>query len=157
MAYRHAVVCVADAVQALAWEFALVQENYVAHLVADYAQAISLISEKRPDIVIVQAGIGGGDLRGLLRAAPPAPGKPFTIVLSEDAAPAAEWRRLGADEIAPKPYKLDEIRACVAALAGRLAPRPRCDPGQSRGVVLPKWTLPPSVPALRRPQDLRRI
>jgi DNA-binding response OmpR family regulator len=84
------------------------------------AEARAAIAEQRPDVVILDVHVAGGDGRDLLtelRASQPE----LPIALLTGTADPDDLLRAGADALIPKPFTIDELRDTVDRLA-RLRP-----------------------------------
>lgn len=123
MGYQYAVVCESDIVQALAWEHALVQANYIVYGAHDYFRAIQVIGEKRPSLLVIESKLAVGDARPVLKAAREGPHKPYIVAISQDTREAAELLKLGANEVISKPAGREDIQERVGRIARQLPAR----------------------------------
>ena len=94
-------------------------DGHEVHEAGTLAEARAAIAEHRPDVVILDVHIAGGDgrdLLGELRASRPQ----LPVALLTGTADRDELLRAGADALIPKPFTLEELSGTVRRLsAGR--------------------------------------
>jgi DNA-binding response OmpR family regulator len=91
-------------------------DGHEVHEAGTLAEARAAIAAHRPDVVILDVHIAGGDGRDLLselRASRPE----LPIALLTGTADRDELLRAGADALIPKPFTIDELRQTVDRLA----------------------------------------
>ncbi len=111
---RHVMIVEDDDSIALALEFVLGREGYAHERVADGAEALRLIRDRRPDLVLLDVmlpGLSGYDICHQLRGDPATAG--IRILMMTARGSAQDQRRardLGADGFVSKPFELESLR-----------------------------------------------
>jgi DNA-binding response OmpR family regulator len=84
------------------------------------AEARAVLAERRPDVVVLDVHVAGGDGRDLLaELRETRPGLP--VALLTGTAGREELLRAGADALIPKPFTIEELRDTVERLGSRKA------------------------------------
>lgn len=125
------------------------QDDYEVYTASNLAQAVTLMREESPDLVLTDLRLGGESGMDVLKSAAALPHPPQSIMMtaygSVDA--AVEAMKQGAYDFVTKPLNLDAVEWCSNApcIPGTWKPPTRNSPPASRRTPDYKncWAVPP--------------
>ncbi|NJK27878.1 MAG: response regulator [Coleofasciculaceae cyanobacterium SM2_3_26] len=100
-------------------QLALEQDGYTLHLVDNGAEALAVMEQSPPDLVLLDVmmpGIDGYEVTRRIRSNPNLPFIPILMITAYEQPSLVKGLDAGADEFIRKPIKVDELQARVRSL-----------------------------------------